>query len=71
MFGECLGLVIMSEPLVYIPGEVVPPVFGQSIWFTLTESTPTLKGLLIPKFFDSEMGQDYVLSEETRDQEHL
>jgi hypothetical protein len=56
---------------VYIPGEVSPPAFGQSIWFTLTAATPTLKGLLFPKFFDSEMGQDYALSEEPRDQEHL
>ena len=56
---------------VYIPGEVAPPAFGQSIWFTLTAATPTLKGLLFPKFFDSEMGQDYALSEEPRDQEHF
>jgi hypothetical protein len=56
---------------VYIPGEVAPPAFGQSIWFTLTTATPTLKELLFPKFFDSEMGQDYALSEEPRDQEHL
>ena len=52
---------------VYIPGEVAPPAFGQSIWFTLTVVTPTLKELLFPKFFDSEMGQDYTLSEEPRD----
>jgi hypothetical protein len=56
---------------VYIPGEVAPPAVGQSIWFTLTAATPTLKGLLFPKFFDSEMGQDYALSEEPRDQEHF
>ena len=54
--------------MVYIPGEVVPPTFGQSIWFTWTETTPTLKGLIVPKFFDSEMGQDYTLLEEPRDQ---
>jgi hypothetical protein len=57
---------------VYISGEVAPPTLGfRTMWFTLTVVSPALKRLLFPKFFDSEMGQDYALSEKTRDPEHL
>jgi hypothetical protein len=41
------------------------------MWFTLTVATPTQKRLFFPKFFDSEMGQDYALLEELRDPGHL
>jgi hypothetical protein len=41
---------------VYLTGQVSPPINGYSLWFTLTEATPTLKRLLFPEFFDSEMG---------------
>ena len=34
---------------------------GESMWFTLTSATPTLKRLLFPNFFDSEMGHEYTL----------
>jgi hypothetical protein len=55
----------------YITGEIPPPqINGHSPWFTLTDTTPTLKRLFFPKFFDSEMGQTYVLEEEVRDPEH-
>jgi hypothetical protein len=56
---------------VYVSGEVAPPALGQSLWFTLTVAIQTLKRLLFPKFFDLEMSQNYVLSEEPRDPEHL
>jgi len=52
---------------VYITGEVSPPINGQSLWYTFTAATPTLKRLLFPKFFDSEMGQEYALREDPRD----
>jgi len=57
---------------VYISGEVAPPASDfRELWFTLTGAPPALKERLFPKFFDSEMGKDYALSEETRDPEHL
>ncbi len=57
---------------VYITGEVPSPqVDGHSPWFTLTETTPTLKERLFPEFFESEMGQEYVLWEEPQDPDHL
>jgi hypothetical protein len=58
---------------VYLIGEVSPPINGYSLWFTLTVVTPTLKRLLFPNFFDSEMGQRVrrvAFGEEPRDPEH-
>jgi hypothetical protein len=42
-------------------GQLPPPIDGYSPWFMLTEATLTLKGLLFPNFFDSEMDHHYVL----------
>ena len=57
---------------VFITGEVPSPqVDGRSSWFTLTVTTPTLKQRMFPEFFDPELGQEYVLWEESRDPEHL
>jgi hypothetical protein len=55
---------------VYLTGQVTSQLDGDSLWFTLTAATPTLKRLLFPDFLDSEMGHGYVLDEETRDPEH-
>jgi hypothetical protein len=37
------------------------------MWFILTAATATLKQKLFPKFFDSEMGQEYALREKPRE----
>ena len=55
---------------VYLTGQVPPPLDDESLYFTLTTASPTLKRLIFPNFLDSEMGHDYVLEEETRDPEH-
>jgi hypothetical protein len=55
---------------VYLTGEVPPPIIGGSTWFTLTAATLRLKQLLFPMFLDSDMGQEYALTEEPRDPEH-